>query len=190
MSGELILKSSLGLDSVASERMHLPHCFLLPADGSLARVLSPPSSGEDLCPQPMEDPPKVHTGCAMRVGSALQPRGWQAGGFQGAPSCQLCLLLRKQDELDVRSVNSSGLAVYYFIEPKPICQNSPNIAKFPDALTRTHTSIFMWLWLCLPSSLLPCSVVSFLQCHPLSSPRCYLPPCPSLLGSTLPHSRY
>lgn len=64
MPGELILESFLGLDSVASKSMHLPHCFLGPADGSLARVLSPPP-GEDLCPQPVEDPPKVHTGCAM-----------------------------------------------------------------------------------------------------------------------------
>lgn len=68
MLGELILESFLGLDSVASKRMYLPHCFLVPADRSLARslarVLSPPS-GEDLCPQPVEDPLEVHTGCSM-----------------------------------------------------------------------------------------------------------------------------
>lgn len=60
LSGELIPVLFLGLDSVASERMYISHCFLVPGVGSLARALSPPS-GEDLCPQPLEDPPKVHT---------------------------------------------------------------------------------------------------------------------------------
>lgn len=64
MSGELILESFLGLDSVASKRVSLPHCILVPVGGRLRRVLSPPS-GEDLCPQPVEDPAKVHTGCAV-----------------------------------------------------------------------------------------------------------------------------
>lgn len=57
-------ESFLGLDSVASERMYLPCCLLVPAGGVLARVFSP-QSGEDLCPQPVEDPPQVQAGCAI-----------------------------------------------------------------------------------------------------------------------------
>lgn len=41
MSGELILESFLGLDSVASKRMYLSCCLLVPAGGGLARVFSP-----------------------------------------------------------------------------------------------------------------------------------------------------
>lgn len=57
-------ESFLGLDSVASARMYLVCCLLVPAGGVLARVFSP-QSGEDLCPQPAEDPPQVQAGCAI-----------------------------------------------------------------------------------------------------------------------------
>lgn len=57
-------ESFLGLDSVASERMYLSCCLLVPAGGVLARAFSP-QSGEDLCPQPVEDTPEVQAGCAI-----------------------------------------------------------------------------------------------------------------------------
>lgn len=57
-------ESFLGLNSVASERMYLSCCLLVPAGGVLARAFSP-QSGEDLCPQPVEDTPEVQAGCAI-----------------------------------------------------------------------------------------------------------------------------
>lgn len=89
------LESFLWLDSVASKRLYLPCRPLVPADGGLARVSSP-QSGEDLCPQPVEDPPKVQTGCSIWVRSILLLCAWHWGGLWGAPSFLAYLLLRKE----------------------------------------------------------------------------------------------